>query len=379
MRAGRSTDKIKLIQVIADSSLTGGPRHVLGLLSNIDKKKFDLLLIAPRGWLTSEVTKIPGVEIRIIDFKSKFSIESLIKLKKDIGEFRAKKNPFSPLIVHAHGPRAGYFSRLSLRPGEQFIYTEHIWSGEYKMKNWLNQGFQLYGIRLICSRADLVIAVSKSVKKFLEMKAIKDKEKIVVIPNAIDMTSRELLAKPEKKSGELMIGTVGALVKRKGQIYLIRAFAKVTMSLPKARLEIIGEGPERTRLQEEIKILGLESKVQLLGEQKKPGKFMTRWDLFVLPSLSEVFGIVILEAFEAKLPVVATNVGGIPEIIKNGENGVLLPPSNTERLAKAISWLLAERKDRERLAKAGFETLRDRYDWSKIILEIENIYTALVQ
>ncbi|MDD3086880.1 MAG: glycosyltransferase family 4 protein [Patescibacteria group bacterium] len=371
-------DKIKLVQVIADSSLTGGPRHVSGLLSNIDKEKFDLLLIAPRGWLVSEATKIPGVEIRIVDFSSKFSLESLSKLKKDIADFRTKKNPFGPLIVHGHGPRAGLFCRLAVRPGERFVYTEHIWSDEYKMKNWLSQRLQLYGIRSICSRADLVIAVSRSVKKFLERRVLKEQKKIVVITNAIDLDDKKLVAKIDKKSDQLMVGTVGALVKRKGQVYLLQAFSRVAMSLPKARLEIVGEGPERARLRAEIKNLGLESKVQLLGEQKKPEKFMNRWDLFVLPSLSEVFGIVILEAFEAGLPVVATNVGGIPEIIKSGENGVLVPPKDTDRLAKTISWLLAEKTDRERLAKEGRQTLRDRYDWSKIIVEIENRYIALV-
>lgn len=371
--------KTKLVQVIADPSLTGGPRHVSGLLSNIDKKKFDLLLIAPRGWLISEATKIPGVEIRIVDFASKFSLDSLMKLRKDIADFRTKKNPFGPLIVHAHGPRAGFFCRLVIRFGERFVYTEHIWSQEYKMKNWFSQHLQLFGIRFICNRADLVIAVSKSVKKFLQQKVLKNDKKIVVITNAIDIDEKRSPEKVEKSTGRLMVGTVGALVKRKGQIYLIRAFAKVVMSLPKARLEIIGEGPERANLQAEIKSLGLESRVQLLGEQKKPQKFMKRWDLFVLPSLSEVFGIVLLEAFEAGLPVVATNVGGIPEIVKNGENGVLVPAKDAERLSKTISWLLAEKADRDRLAREGGKTLRDRYDWSKIIVEIENRYTGLVR
>lgn len=378
MSESRLKDKIKLVQVIADSSLTGGPRHVLGLLSNIDMKKFDVLLVAPRGWLISEAIKITGVEIRIADFKSKFDIESLIKLKKDIAEFRARKNPFGPMIIHAHGPRAGYFCRIALRLGERFVYTEHIWSDEYKMKNWLNRKLQISGIRSICSRADMIIAVSNSVKKFLEKKVTPNKHKIIVIPNAIEMVIDKLPEKKPNKSRELMVGTIGALVPRKGQIYLIRAFAKVALSLPKARMEIIGEGPERVRLQKEINALDLESKVQLLGEQRKPEKFSARWDLFVLPSLSEVFGIVILEAFEAGLPVVASSVGGVPEIIKNGESGVLVPPSDVDRLAKAISWLLSEKADRQRLARAGFETLKKRFDWSKIIEEIENKYQKLV-
>lgn len=368
--------KIKVVEVIADSSLTGGPRHVLGLISKIDKKKFDVLLVAPRGWLISEATKIAGVEIRIVDFKSKFDLRSLLKLRGDIAQFRARRNPFGPIIIHAHGPRAGYFCRIGRRSGEKFVYTEHIWSEEYQIRNYFNKLVQLSGIRSICRSADLIIAVSKSVKKFLISRKIAYENKIAVIPNAIEATGEKF---PERKSRqkELLVGTVGALVPRKGQKYLLRAFARVAESLPKARLEIVGEGSERQRLQREIKSLGLEAKVQLLGEQKKPKKFLDNWDLFVLPSISEVFGIVILEAFESGLPVIASNVGGVPEIIKNGENGVLVPPANVERLAKAISWLLAEKKDRLHLGRAGFESLKKNFDWSKIIVEIEGKYQKL--
>ncbi len=367
--------KIKLIQVIADSAIGGGPTHVLGLLKKINKEKFDLLLVAPRGWLSSEATKINGVKVKIVEFKSKWDLSSLGKLKRDIAEFRAAGDPFAPIIIHAHGPRAGSFCRLALRPGERFFYTEHIWSGNYHLQNPLNSVFQKFGLRSIYKRADHLIAVSKSVKRFMLQFGIA-KGKIVVIPNAIEIDSSTGHAADHTG---LMIGTIGALNKQKGQTYLIQAFKKLTESLPKARLEIIGDGSEREKLLADINELDLESRVQLLGKIDKPRKYLESWDLFVLPSLSETFGLVILEAFAAGVPVVASDVGGISELITNGKNGYLVPPADSEKLAKAVSHLLVEKKARESLTQEASKTLKEKYDWSKIILEIEREYEEAVK
>lgn len=368
--------KVKLIQVIADSVLGGGPRHVLGLLKNIDKEKFDVLLIAPRGWLTTEVTKIKDVRLKIVDFKSKFDLTSFSKLKKDIAEFRAGENPFGPIIIHAHGPRAGSFCRWALRDGEKFIYTEHIWNPEFHLKNPFNSIIQKSVLKAIYRRADLVIAVSKSVKNFIDERIKVKENKVLVIPNAIEIDAD---LKNEHHSAGLLVGTIGSLNKQKGQIYLIRAFEKVVISLPKARLEIVGDGPEKEKLRAEIKRLGLESKIQLLGKIDKPKKILKTWDLFVLPSLSETFGLVILEAFESGVPVIASNVGGLPELVQNEKTGLLVPPADSEKLAKAICYLLVEKKQRESLAKEAYEILKKHYDWSKIILEIEQKYIKIAQ
>jgi len=370
--------KIKIVQVIADSEIGGGPRHVLGLLKHIDKEKFDVLLIAPRGWLTAEAVKIKGAGVRIVDFKNKFDVNSIVKLKKDIAEFRTSGDPFGAIIIHAHGPRAGGFCRFAIRSGEKFIYTEHIWNKEYNLKNPINSYLQVMGIRSVCKRADLIIAVSKSVKKFLIKITKLSGDKFVVIPNAIELSDSNHL-EGHRKTTELVVGCIGSLVPQKGLIYLVKAFGRVTASLPKARLEIVGDGPEKEKLLLEIRKLGLESKIQLIGAQKNVRKFLSCWDLFVLPSISETFGIVILEAMEQKVPVIASAVGGIPEIIKDGKTGILVPPADSEKLAKTISWLLAEKKDRLSLSTEAYDILKKNYDWSKIIDDIENVFVGIIK
>ena len=370
-----SKNKIKLVLVIADSNLGGGPKHVLGLLTHIDKEKFDVLLIAPRGWLTSRANAISGVNVKLVEFKNKLDLTSFIKLRKDIAEFQAKGDPFGPIIIHAHGPRAASFCKYVIRSKERFVYTEHIWNKDYHLKSPINSMLQKAGLKSVCKRADKVIAVSNSVKKFL-VEALKLSEKdVVVVPNAIEIEDSQ--ARGRKNDGSLVIGTIGSLNKQKGHVYLIQAFSRVAKSLPKVRMEIVGDGPEHDKLLSEIKMLGLESKVQLLGKVDKPKKMLRNWDLFVLPSLSETFGLVVLEAFESKIPVVATKVGGVPELISNNETGLLVPSANPEKLSKAILYLLVEKKERVRLAENAYKILKEKYDWSKIIVELEKEYLKL--
>lgn len=372
-----NVSKTKIVQIIADSHLGGGSKHVLGLLKNLDKEKFSILLITPRGWLTSEAEKIEGVEVKNIKFRSKFDLSSFSKLKVEIAKFRVKEFPFSPIILHAHGPRAGLFVTFAKWHGEKFIYTEHLWNHEFRLKNIFGNFLQKRFLAFVCHRADEIIAVSKSVEKFLTGELKIKKEKIRVIPNAVNFDEKDGEKNHQSKTGEVVIGTTGALVSQKGQIYLIRAFSRVFESLPKARLEIIGDGPEKSRLQKEISNLGLEAKIHLLGEQKELSKFYQNWDLFVLPSLSETFGLVILEAMNYEVPVLATSVGGIPEIVKNEKTGVLVPPANSEKLAKAILKLLVEKKNSHEMTKNAKKFLKENYDFGVIIKEIENVYSAL--
>ena len=375
--------KIKIVEVIADSALGGGPKHLFGLLKHLNKEKFEPILIAPRGWLTSEAVKIKGVGVRIVDFKSKFDFRLITKLKKNIAEFRTSSDPFGPIIIHAHGPRAGNFCRMSLRQGEKFIYTEHIWNDDYLLKNRLNGFLQKFWLKFVCNKADLIIAVSNSVKKFLVKKLKQDKEKVVFIPNAVEIEKNDrnshFLRLKRRLVGEFIVGNIGSLVPQKGQIYLIRAFKRVSASFTKAKLEIVGDGPSRKILAEEIKRLDLESKIQLLGRQKEIKRLLVNWDLFVLPSLSETFGLSVLDAMEVGVPVIASSVGGLPEIIKNGKSGVLVPPADPERLARAILWLLTEKKERDALSACASDSLKKTFDWSKIIVEIEEVYLSVIK
>lgn len=366
-------NKIKIVEVIADSQLGGGTKHVLGLLKNIDKQFFDVMLICPGGWLSKEAKKLHQVQVENVPFEGKFDLNSRAKLAALIGKFRISYNPFGPIIVHAHGPRAGYFALKTVKPDEILIYTEHIWSDEYRLKSPINHWLQLKGLKKVLVRAQTVIAVSSPVANFLGQ--FIDKNKIKIIPNAIDFDAPASRPHP----AEMIIGNIGSLNSAKGQRYLIEAFSAISKKFPEAKLEIVGDGPFEERLKNQAQTLDLDDKIKFLGRREDIAPIIKRWSVFALPSISETFGIAILEAFASMIPVVASRVGGVVDIIENGENGVLVPAKNPQALSKEIIEILGNDQKAAKLAVSGLATLKNRFTWSKIIKEIEKVYFAVIK
>jgi len=369
-------NKIKLVQIIADSKIGGGSSHILGVLRNIDKEKFDCYLICPKGFLSNEAEKISGLKIFNIEMKSKFEFTSIFQLKKKILEIRSGNNPFGPMIVHSHGPRAGLLSRFALPLGVKSVYTEHIYDETYRLKNPINNAVQKFFLRRQNLNTDLIIAVSNSVKKALVNHELALPDQIIVIPNGVDVDEFKPLKSPAQKYNHPVIGSVGRLSPIKGFEYLIAAMPYIKKKFPLASLEIIGSGSERRKLAGKIKELKLEHNVALLGSRKEAFKYAKHWSVFVIPSVSEPFGIVALEAMASGIPIVASKTGGLQDIITNMKNGLLVEPRNSKALADAILEILSNLAFASKLKKDGLVRVKD-FDWKKVVKELEKAYFAL--
>jgi glycosyltransferase involved in cell wall biosynthesis len=365
--------RIKVIEIIADSDLGGGPTHVLGLLKNIDKKKFEPFLICPAGNLSIEAKKIDGVVVSNVVMSSKFDIISALQIRAVLEKIRTLRDPFGPIVVHVHGVRAGFLARLFPLRNCFNIYTEHRYDKDYHLGNGLNEKIQKLVLKYLNDKSDLIIAVSTSVRDFLISEAI-SKEKVVLIPNAIDATN--IKAKKIKEANRApIIGTIGNLNIQKGHVYLVKAMEIVLKKFPTATLEIIGEGDQKNLLQAIINDRHLQKHVTLLGKKNDVSKYRKDWDVFVLPSIAETFGITILEAMSEGIPVIASQVGGIPDIIKNKENGLLIKSRDHEKLAKAIIEILDHPVLAAKLKRGGLLRIKD-FDWQKIIKKIEDLYAG---
>lgn len=371
--------KIKLVQVIADGNLGGGPAHVLGLLKHIDKSLFECHLICPLGDLARQARDIPGVTVETSLMRSKFDFFAVRKINKIICQIQASGNPFAPIIVHTHGPRAGLLGRWATPKGAFSVYTEHRWDSDYHLESIVNEYLQLSLLKRLNHRTNLVIAVSNAVKDFLIYKKLAPPARIALIPNAIEINgSCQRPRSKSKQANHFVIGNVGNLNLQKGQSYLIEAMPEVIRRYPHAMLEIIGDGEERKNLELKIQALGLGRHVTLLGKQNDPMGHMAKWDLLVSSSIAETFGIVILEAFVCGLPVVATAVGGVKDVIKDRKHGLLVPSSNPKALANGIVELLDHPALAEKLARAGRERAKD-YDWKVVVKKIEKVYEGLIR
>ncbi|HOX41819.1 MAG TPA: glycosyltransferase family 4 protein [bacterium] len=378
-----ASNRIKIVHVIADSSLTGGPKHVLGLLKNINTEKFQVFLICPPGYLANHTKEIKGIEVTAIPMRSKFDWVAILRLKRKLEQIQAQGFPFTPMIVHSHGPRAGLFCLFASPRAVFKVYTEHLYDATYKLPSFISDKIQRWFLKQILSAAHTVIAVSDEVKRFLISQRYARESKVFTVPNGIELEKFDPTSPRLRGTGKIkennrhpVIGTIGSLNWKKGHEYLIQAMPIILQKFPLATLEIIGEGRDREKLEFLIARLRLERHVALLGKKENAADFMHHWSVFAFPSLSETFGIVLLEAFAAGIPVVATKIGGIKDIITNNKNGILVPSCDSERLAKEIINVLDNPVLAAKLKRGGLERVK-AFEWKTVIKSIEKIYDEL--
>jgi glycosyltransferase involved in cell wall biosynthesis len=179
-------------------------------------------------------------------------------------------------------------------------------------------------------------------------------------------------------SDSLVVGFVGWLLPIKGVNFLIQAMAGVVKNHPKGLLVLVGKGEDERKLKKQAKNLGLTDKVLFLGWRPDVDEIMGCFDVFVLPSLNEGMGRVLVEAMAVGLPIVASRVGGIPDLVKDGKNGYLVPPADSAALEGAISDLFQDNAKRKRLGKAGKKMCRP-YSTEAMVEQINNLYARLLE
>lgn len=228
-------------------------------------------------------------------------------------------------------------------------------------------------------RADRAIATSAAIQRDLLGYGFRP-DQIAALPNGVDTRA---FAPARATRGELGIARearvalyVGSLRAVKGVDVLLDAWARVARDCRAARLLIVGDGVDRAALQAQAARLGIADSVEFRGEQSDPRPYYWASDLFVLPSRSEGFPNVILEALAAGLPCVASNVGGIPDQITANENGLLVPPENADGLADALIQLLRDDARRRAMGDRARESAR-RFDWEFVAPQYVELYREL--
>jgi glycosyltransferase involved in cell wall biosynthesis len=177
--------------------------------------------------------------------------------------------------------------------------------------------------------------------------------------------------------GVPLVGTVANFKPHKGQEHLLRAAAIVRRRIPDARFVLVGVGPREGQMRREADQLGLDGAVIFAGFRDDAPRVMRAFDVFVLPSENEGLPIALLEAMAQGRPVVATRVGGTPEVLQHGVQGLLVPPGSPEQLADAITTVLGDRAMRERMGDAG-RSRSSEFDIRKTVGRMETVYQELL-
>ena len=234
-------------------------------------------------------------------------------------------------------------------------------------------------------RADRIIAVSRAAAHFCRVLGVRE-ARIAVVPNGVDLSCFNGAADASAIRGALGIGnepvvmTASRLVKRKNPELLVSAFAKVLRAVPEARLVIAGSGREREKVSRQVDSLDIAGSVLMLGElpKEKVAQLMKASSVFVLSSKMESFGLSLLEASAAGVPVVCSNAGGIPEIFQDGFNAVLYPPGDDDAMAEAIISVIRDKDLAKKLSANAMRTA-DGFTWSIAAERTLRVYEEVVR
>jgi len=359
---------------------------------------------APRVLFLTDLLEVGGAETQLVEMLRTLRalpVEAdLAVLTPRLDRGLAVALPAPPIEIAWKGPgdlRGWRRLADTVRLGDyDVLCTTHAWSAvsapglirrgpTSKPRRWLafEHGFRRGAARGLLEpirrralrRADRVIAVSRAQGEWIEGAFGVDREKILVLPNAIDTTEGQISSEERAteratwrrrlglRADSLLTVSVARLVPEKDPITLVEAWARLEAGAARdSHLLLVGDGPDRARVQKRCEALGIAARVHLLGTIRPPRAVLAAADLFALASVSESQGIAVLEAMAASLPVVATDVGGLPEVVVPEETGLLAPSNDPVALGAALSRALLDGAWRVRAGQAGRDRVVRRFD-----------------
>ena len=374
-------ERVRILHLIHSAAFGGGPAMVELLCRRLHGQDFEMSLVtSDDGELPARLDAL-GMRIELLPLARK---QTFVKnIPRLAGVIRAQ----APDLVHVHGHFAASLGQVAIQLAGRVptIYSVQ-WpaylddDGPYsRVRNWLAE-------RLSCGLARRVVAVSDHDRESLLQRRLCVPAKLTVIHNTYDPeriaagdgTSLPLVARARSEAdGGPVLGFIGRLVDQKGCEVLVRAMPQVLALHPTARLTIVGDGPQRPRLQSLVNDLDLQKAVVFAGFQPVTGALLDRMDALVVPSIYEPLGIVALEAMARGRPVVASAVGGLPEVVEDGKTGVLVPAGRVIELAAAINRLLDSPQTRQSMGRAGLQRVRERFSPDLCIAAYAAEYRAL--
>lgn len=360
---------MRLFHIDAGKEWRGGQRQVLYLTEELLKRGYSIKLITqPKCPLHREAInkKIPTIPLRI---KGEFDLIAIIRIAYYLKKERA-------ILVHFHdahslavGSIAANIAKIPIK-----VLSRRV---DFPLKkHFLSKIKYTKGV-------DGIIAISNGIKKVLMKNGINGKL-IEVIHPGTDFSQFEL--KIDKNylrrelgfsEGDYLVGIIAHLADHKGHKYLIEASQIIKNKTDKIKIIIVGEGPLKMELTRKVMKLNTGNVVFFLGFRKDIPQILNSLNLFVLSSYLEGLGSSILDAMACKLPVVATCTGGIPEAVKDGITGILVPPRNPEALAEAILKLYSNRKLAEEMGERGYKLVQEKFSIKSMVDKTLEFYRKL--
>jgi glycosyltransferase involved in cell wall biosynthesis len=367
-------DKVKIAHIITDLDIGGAEMMLLKMLRNFENDKYEHFVISlhPEKNRLCDTIEKEGFKVYLLNFRKRNFVVSFIKL---LSILKREK----PHIAHNYLFHADLFGRIAAKAMRVPIVISSLRSVEI--------GGRLHEIllRMTDFYVDRVTAVSKTVANAHISKGTTKKNKIHIIYNGVELKDNQAKEIPsirrnmDIKDDNFLLLTVGGLRKVKGHIFLFNALKMLKEKGLKFKLMVVGKGSERRKLEKEIIERDLGSEVALIGEREDISELLAASDAFVLASLWEGLPNTLLEAMAAGLPVIATCVGGIPEVVDDNKTGLLVEPKDSDTLAEAIGRIIEGSELRERLAQNARDYAIKNFDIKKTVSDTEKLYEELLK
>lgn len=363
--------KHRILHLFVSLPMGGAENLLLSTLRLLDPEQFSSVVccIGERGQIGDLVQAmgVPLIELHLLK-KGGFDRNIVTALVDLI--HREKID-----LVHSHLYHANFYGRLAAnKAGVPAIISIHNTYTRTKLHRQLINWY-------LARKTAAIITGSEEIRRDVIRYDHVPESLVELIPNAIDLSRSEsqLSQSQARKSLDLpedalVLGTVGRLEEQKGHRHLIKALALLHQQGIDAYLLIVGDGREKPALTAQTQQLGLEERVKFLGTRQDLGDLFRAMDLFVMPSLWEGLSLAMLSAIAAGLPLIATDVGGVRNVLGSGENGFIVAPGNPEELANKIAYGLGHPEKTREMAARGKQKIHATYSDRVMVNKLQKIY-----
>lgn len=368
---------IKVVHIIGGGEIGGAERHIINLARAVDPQKVAISICCLFETPLAGLAASAGINTFVVTMRNRLDFTVAGKLAALINE-----HGFD--LVHTHGVRANLLGRLAARQASKPVVTTVHSLLEMDYPGFITRQVNYFTEWATRSWTRRFITVSGALKAKLVAAGVPE-ERITVIYNGIDLEAFSREIEPGTARAELglapgvpLVGIVARLHPVKGHQYFIAAAKQVLEQRPDVRFVVAGEGHLRTTLEEMAAELGIESQVFFTGFVADIRPLMTGLDLLVIASLWEGFGLTAVEAMALGVPVVSTEVGGLPEVVLHGETGLLVPPADPAALAKGILWLLEHPVAVAGMSNRAKQIVQEKFTSRVMARQTEELYRKVL-
>ncbi len=375
----------RIAHVITRLDLGGAQQNTLFCAAHHDRSRFDVALIAGAGGiLDADARRIPDADVHIVPWlrhpvRPVSDLRALLRLRRLFRSCRID-------LVHTHSSKAGILGRLAARLAgvPVAVHTVHGWSFNATQAAPVREVYvQLERIAARSTQRLIVVAAGDRAKGLAH--GIGRPEQYVVVRSGIDVSEFERPSVPRNEARtrlgfapeQVVVGTVACLKPQKAPLDFLRAAALAHARDPRLRFLVAGDGELRPAMESLVRDLGLSDVVRLLGWRRDVPDLLHAMDVFLLTSRFEGLPRSVLQAMAAGIPVVATAVDGTPEIVHDGETGLLVPPGRPDLAAQRVLELVADPALRARCVSGARAVLTREFDIRQMVRNLDRLYLEL--